>query len=91
MVGAMAVNYDGFPEEVKRANEKFLRDSRDWMTRVLEVGREQGEFEFKGQAEGKALTILAAVQGGRQLYRASGRKYLEQLFEQIRCDLGIES
>lgn len=91
MVGAMAINYDAFPEEVKRANEQFLCDSRKWMTRVLEVGREQGEFEFKGEAEGKAIAILAALQGGRQLFRAAGKQFLEQLFGQIRSDLGIEA
>lgn len=91
MVGALAVNYDDFPDEVKKANDRFMRDTRDWMTRVLEVGREQGEFEFRGSPQGKAIGILAAVQGGRQLFRVYGKPYLEQLFGQIRSELGIEA
>lgn len=91
MVGALAVNYDEFPDDVKQANDQFMRDTRDWMTRVLEVGREQGEFEFRGSPESKAIGILAATQGGRQLFRVYGKPYLEQLFGQIRSELGIDS
>lgn len=91
MVGAMAINYDEFPDEVKELNDQFMRDSRVWMTRVLELGREQGEFDFRGAAEDKALSILATVQGGRQLFRVYGKPYLERLFGQIRRELGIDT
>lgn len=90
IVGALSVDYDEFPDEVKNANDRFMKDSLNWLTRVLEVGRGQGEFEFKGEARAKAMSILAVIQGGRQLSRIHGKDYLQDLFRQIRCDLGIE-
>jgi len=89
VVGALAVNYDEFPDEIKAANNDFMDDTRKWMVKVLKLGREQGEFDFPGDPEGKAIAIQAALQGGRQQYRIFGEKYLQRLFAQIRLDLGI--
>ncbi|MDX1556557.1 MAG: TetR/AcrR family transcriptional regulator [Xanthomonadales bacterium] len=91
VVGALAADYDELPQDVHRANERFMEDTRKWMTRVLELGREQGEFSFAGDAQGKAFGILAAMQGGRQLYRIYGEAYLQRLFAQIRLELGIQA
>lgn len=89
MTGALAVNYDELPADIKQANDRFLRDSKNWLTRVLEVGREQGEFTFEGDAGIKAISILATIQGARQLARVHGLDILEDLFAQIRLELGI--
>lgn len=89
--GALAADYDQLPEEVQGANQRFMNESAKWMTRVLELGREQGEFSFEGDPASKARMILAAIQGGRQLYRIQGEAYLHDLFAQIRRDLGIQS
>jgi hypothetical protein len=56
---------------------------------VMELGREQGEFEFNGDPMSKAISILAMIQGARQLARIHGFDYLENIFTQIRIDLGI--
>lgn len=90
MVGALSIDYDDLPEDVKRANDKFLKDSLAWLTRVLEAGREQKEFDFAGEPKIKAMTILATIQGARQMARAAQDKdLLKSLFGQIRLDLGI--
>lgn len=89
IVGALSADYDEFPEDVKRANHNFMRDMGKWLIRVLETGREQGEFRFDGDVESKAIAIQAAIQGGRQVYRIHGEAYLEKLFTQIRRELGI--
>ena len=91
IVGALAADYDAFPDDIKEANHSFMKDTGDWLIRVLEVGREQGEFKFEGSAKGKAMSIQAIMQGGRQVYRIYGEKYLERLFAQIRSELGIEA
>jgi len=91
MVGALAVDYDELPDEVKQANDQFMKDSHAWLTRVLEVGRNQKEFEFAGEPAVKAMSILATIQGARQLARVHGTNILQELFQQIRLDLGIES
>lgn len=90
MIGALAINYDELPDDIKTANDKFVKDSNRWLTRVLEVGRERKEFSFAGEPDIKAMTILATIQGARQLARvAQGTEFLEKLFGQIRLDLGI--
>lgn len=89
MVGALAVDYDELSDEIKSANNHFMQDSVNWLTKVMETGREQQEFRFEGDAMSKAVSILAMIQGARQLARVHGLDYLEKIFEQIRTDLGI--
>ena len=89
MVGALAVDYDELSQDIKDSNKKFMKDSVVWLTKVMEVGREQEEFTFDGEAMSKAVSILAMIQGARQLARVHGVDYLDKIFEQIRIDLGI--
>jgi AcrR family transcriptional regulator len=89
MVGALAIDYDELSDELKAANNRFMKDSVNWLTRVMEVGRKQEEFHFGGEAMSKAVSILAMIQGARQLARVHGLDYLEKIFQQIRIDLGI--
>jgi len=89
MVGALSVDYDDLSEEIKDANDRFMRDSTNWLSKVMETGREQNEFSFDGNAKSKALSILATIQGARQMARVHGVDILEKMFEQIRTDLGI--
>ena len=90
MVGALSVDYEELSDEIKAANDRFMKDMGGWLEKVMETGREQGEFSFRGSAKMKALSILAMTQGARQLARIHGRKILEKLFSQVRVDLGIE-
>lgn len=89
MVGALAIDYDDLSDELKNANNSFMKDSVSWLTRVMEVGREQEEFHFGGEATSKAVSILAMIQGARQLARVHDLDYLDKIFQQIRIDLGI--
>ena len=91
MVGALSIDYDDLDEEIKQASDRFMRDSVNWLTRVMEIGREQSEFKFEGDAMSKAISILAMIQGARQLARVHGLDYLENIFDQIRTDLGIKN
>ena len=89
MIGALAIDYDDLSDDIKDANTRFMKDSARWLTKVLETGREQNEFTFKGCANRKALSILAMIQGARQWARIHGTDILDSMFIQIRTDLGI--
>ena len=89
MVGALAIDYDELNDDIKNANDRFMKDSVNWLTKVMESGREQEEFHFNGDSKSKAVSILAMIQGARQMARVHGQDYLEKIFEQIRIDLGI--
>ena len=89
LAGALAIDYDELPDEIKQANIQFFTYSRNWLTKVLNLGREQQVFSFVGDAGIKAMSILSTVQGVRQMARACGGDILEPVFQQIRLDLGI--
>jgi TetR/AcrR family transcriptional repressor of nem operon len=90
MVGALAIDYDELSDDIKEANNRFMKDSVNWLSRVMDAGRKQDEFHFEGESMSKAVSILAMIQGARQLARVHGLDYLEKIFEQIRTDLGIK-
>lgn len=89
MVGALSVDYEELTDANKRCLDRFMTDTVSWLAKVLETGRTQGEFDFRGGAQSKAVSLLAMIQGARQLARIHGMKMLECTFEQIRTDLAI--
>jgi len=90
-MGAFSVDYEELPEAVQKATAKFLEDSTIWLTRVLEIGRSQKEFEFEGDPRTRALAILATLQGGRQIARVGGQEMLERIVTEIRQDLNLST
>jgi TetR/AcrR family transcriptional repressor of nem operon len=88
--GAFSIDYEDLPDEVRVSMERFMSDSVKWLTRVLDVGREQGEFSFEGDAGQKAQFILAVLQGSRQMARIHGVQTLHQVIAEVRSGLGIK-
>jgi len=87
--GAFSVDFNDLPEELRNATRSFMDETIMWLTRVMEVGREKGEFGFAGEPRTKALTVLAALQGARQLARIHGIELLDDVVVQVRQDLGL--
>jgi TetR/AcrR family transcriptional repressor of nem operon len=90
VAGALSVDFEELSSGTRDALNRFMMDTLEWFTRVLETGREQGEFQFKGEARNKAISVMAMIQGARQFARIHGTKVMECTFGQIRTDLGIE-
>ena len=88
--GAFSIDYHDLPESVRDATERFMKDSITWLTQVLEVGRQQEEFRFAGEAGARAVSILAVLQGARQMARVHGEDMLGTVIDEIRADLGID-
>ena len=89
--GAFSIDYAELPEAVRQATASFMDDSINWLTQVLEIGRKQDEFEFEGNSRSKAISILAALQGARQMARIHDVELLNDVIGQIRTDLRITS
>lgn len=87
--GAFSVDYGDLPDDLRKATESFMDETIMWFSRVMEVGRDKGEFSFTGEARSKALTVLAALQGARQLARIHGIELLDDVVSQVRQDLGL--
>jgi len=91
MAGALSVDFEELDEEIRASLDRFMADTLEWLSRVLETGRAQGEFDFRGEARSKAASLLATIQGARQLARIHGLEMLQATFAQIRTDLGIDA
>lgn len=89
--GAFSIDYSQLPEDIRRATAGFMDETIKWLTRVLEVGRKQEEFSFSGEARPRALSILAGLQGARQMARIHGIELLDDVISQVRNDLGISN
>jgi TetR/AcrR family transcriptional repressor of nem operon len=87
--GAFSIVYTDLPENVRKATANFMDETIKWLTQVLEVGRQQEEFSFSGEARPKALSILAGLHGARQMARINGIELLDDVITQVRFDLGI--
>jgi len=85
--GAFSVDYADLPEELQRATDRLMKETLNWLAKVMEVGRAAGEFDFDGDARAKALVVLSALQGARQLARIHDIEVLDQVIGQIRQDL----
>lgn len=90
-LGAFSIDFNELPEEVRQVIASFMDETIKWLTQVLEVGREQNEFRFSGEAKPKALNILASLQGARQMARVNGIELLDAVVKQIHQDLDISS
>ena len=90
-IGAFSIDYMELPEEVRQVTSSFMNETLKWLTQVLEVGREQNEFEFSGEARPRALSILACLQGARQMARVNGIELLNEVVKQIRQELSINA
>jgi AcrR family transcriptional regulator len=87
--GAFSVDYTDLPEDVRQEMQRFMDETINWLTQVLEVGRKQQELEFTGKPGSKALSILATLQGARQMARIHGFDLLDDVIGQIRSELNI--
>lgn len=89
-VGAMGAEFEGLPDEVGQVTRKLIDELLTWLTRVMEVGREQGAFTFHGPPEEKAAQLQSTLSGAGILTRIAGPDVLEKTIRQIRRDLGVE-
>ncbi len=87
--GAFSIDYNELPEDIRKKTADFMDETIKWLTQVLEVGRQQKEFSFSGESRPRALSILAALQGARQMARIHGIEVLIDVVTQIRYDLEI--
>lgn len=86
-MGILAVDFFTLPERVRRHAQFLVDEMLDWMNRVLELGRDQGSYDFSGPPRAKALSIKSTLQGAAQLARIAGPELLQQAVEQVRRDL----
>jgi TetR/AcrR family transcriptional repressor of nem operon len=86
--GSVILGFDELPEKVKKQNLLLLNDLLTWLSRVLNIGLEQGEFNFSDPVDARAEIVAEALMGARQLSSIRGRKTLVRSISLIKKDLG---
>jgi len=86
--GSVILDFEELPEKVKKQNLLLLNDILAWISRVLKIGLEQGEFTFSDPVEARAELVVEALMGARQLSSIKGRKTLVRSISLIKSDLG---
>jgi TetR/AcrR family transcriptional repressor of nem operon len=86
--GSVILDFEELPEKVKKQNFLLLDDILTWISRVLKIGLEQGEFNFSGSVETRAELVFEALMGARQLSSIKGRETLVRSISLIKSDLG---
>ncbi len=88
-VGIVGTDFYTIPEPAQREAELLVHELLEWLTHVLNVGREDGTFRFGGRSEDRAISIKACLQGAAQLGRIMGPETLDCAINEIRRDVGI--
>jgi TetR/AcrR family transcriptional regulator, transcriptional repressor for nem operon len=72
LCGMLAAEYQTLPKPMRKAVIRFFDENEDWLTRVLEAGREEGSLRFAGPASEVARTIVVGLEGAMLVTRPYG-------------------
>ncbi|MGI9426666.1 MAG: TetR/AcrR family transcriptional regulator [Hyphomicrobiaceae bacterium] len=70
LCGMLAAEHETLPAEMQGGINQFFDGHVDWLERVLQAGRESGEFVFQGTPSENARSILASMQGGLMIAKS---------------------
>jgi TetR/AcrR family transcriptional repressor of nem operon len=87
LVGAFASDYREVPERIQNLSADFFTKIKSWFIGLLQSGREEGAFFFKGNPENKASLITSAMAGGLQHARLIGNEHYDAVITQIKLEL----
>lgn len=86
--GAFGAEYTALPEPVRVELTRLEDTMRTWLRAKLKNGRKLGEIRAEGKVEDQAELILATLQGGTQVARATGNsKAFDSVLQQLRVTL----
>lgn len=86
-LGILEAEFHAIPQAMQSEAQRLDRVTREWMTRILEQGRELGQFCFEGSVADKALVVMASIQGVLQMARAAGNEVFFATARQLKKDL----
>lgn len=67
IVGSLAPSYDTLPEPMQKELEKLIHTILNWLTDLLETGRQAKVFSFKEPSRVKAATVYSALLSSLQI------------------------
>ena len=86
--GAFGAEYSALPERVRGELSAMESTMRSWLRETLKAGRKQGEIRAEGRIEDQAEMVLATLQGGTQVARATREpKAFDGVLQQLKVVL----
>ena len=82
--GSVQSEINVVPESIGRSMCSIVQYVIDWISDVIQDGREQGVMAFPGSSETQAAMIFATAQGAMQYGRAQGQKKARLVIHQIK-------
>lgn len=72
LCGMLGTEAQALPAEINEEVAAFFAETEAWLAGVLAAGRAAGALRFAGPAEARARLLLAGLEGGMVLGRATG-------------------
>jgi TetR/AcrR family transcriptional regulator, transcriptional repressor for nem operon len=69
LCGMLAAEYQTLPDPMRNAVIRFFAENEAWLTRVLELGRDEGTLHFEGSANCVAQMIVSSLEGAMLVAR----------------------
>lgn len=90
LVGSLATDLNTVDEAVQEDLRAFAQLVIEWVTDILEEGKEKGDFDFIGSPRTKALMIITNVVAILQLSRLTSESDFELVKQSILKELTVE-
>lgn len=87
MMGSVSSDFYTVPESMRESLHAMVIDIKDWLTQLLDSGRDAGIFNFQGTPGDKAAVVVSTLAAGLQLSRVLGEEQFEQIKNQIKLEL----
>ncbi|MDQ3231727.1 MAG: TetR/AcrR family transcriptional regulator [Pseudobdellovibrionaceae bacterium] len=76
-INALQTDFGSLSEAMQKALKQVTELESEIYAEVLEQGRRNGEFAFKGSSYDHAVVVLAAIKGSMQMARVLGQMAIE--------------
>ncbi|ROS05356.1 TetR family transcriptional regulator [Sinobacterium caligoides] len=77
-------NITMLPEEMRRAIKRLDEHEIDFITELLQCGRDNGEFTFSGNTRSQATIVVLTCKGALQYSRIHGSQVFDDTMKQIK-------
>ena len=82
--GSVQSEINVVPKAMGQSMCSLVRHVIDWISEVIEKGRDRGVMDFPGTPANQAAMIFSTAQGAMQYGRANGEKKARQVMRQVK-------
>jgi TetR/AcrR family transcriptional repressor of nem operon len=90
LCGMFAAEYATLPAPMQAELRRFFDANEKWLARLLEDGRRDGDFVYRGSAKDRARTLMGALEGAMLVARTydDGRRF-QSAAKQVLADVCV--